>query len=441
MDEAVNTIVDNGTVVVIAAGNEGIFGLRTIGTPGSASKAITVGATGYNMDYITWFSSRGPVGWEDNEVIKPDVVAPGEWVLSTYYDNGYAYMSGTSMATPHVSGVIALMLQADPSLTPDEIEQILKNTTLDLGDSGEDIIYGAGRVNASAAVCIILNNNPNNPPIIWNATISAENQLEPVIVGTHPNATDGYDEEFDEYTQNPVQGKVIMALDGFYAKNIKRSVPPGSNVTWGLSVGVPSGTTTTLNWSKNPHPQVVLHIFNGTQELEPGCVLGEGGHSLLVVAEVLEKVSFTLELERGWNMVSLPLTPDNSSVYEIFKNITTLNNRPVVTWDPDTYTFVPVDNIEPKRGYWVFTPSNINITVYGTPINDTRINLKAGWNMIGTVGLQNLNLSLIPNQVPQRPPVTWNGSGYIFEPVTEIEPGKAAWVFVTQDTEVEIDEE
>ena len=83
MDEAVNTIVDNGTVVVIAAGNEGIFGLRTIGTPGSASKAITVGATGYNMDYITWFISRGPVGWEDNEVIKPDFVAPGEWVLST----------------------------------------------------------------------------------------------------------------------------------------------------------------------------------------------------------------------------------------------------------------------------------------------------------------------------------------------------------------------
>ncbi|MBW9220022.1 hypothetical protein KKP89_01100, partial [Methanothermococcus sp. SCGC AD-155-N22] len=83
--------------------------------------------------------------------------------------------------------------------------------------------------------------------IIWNATISAEKQLEPVIVGTHPNATDGYDEEFDEYTQNPEQGKVIMALDGIYAKNIKRSVPPGSNVTWGLSVGVPSGTTTTLN--------------------------------------------------------------------------------------------------------------------------------------------------------------------------------------------------
>ena len=237
---------------------------------------------------------------------------------------------------------------------------------------------------------------------------------------------------FDAYTQTHIQGKVIMSLDNIYAKNIKRSVPPGSNVTWNLSVGVPAGTTTTLSWNKYPHPQIVLRIF-GTQELEPGCVLGEGNHSLLVVAEVLEKISFTLQLKAGWNMVSLPLIPDNSSVYEIFKDLP-LNIRPVVTWQSPI--FVPVDKIEPKRGYWVFTPEDINITILGTPINDTRISLKAGWNMVGTVGLQNLNLSLIPNQVPQRPAVTWESP--IFVPVTEIKPGKSVWVFVTQDTEVEV---
>ncbi len=154
IDEAINNIVNNGTVVVAAAGNEGFLGLRTISSPGSASKAITVGATDYEMDYIAWFSSRGPVGW-GNETIKPDVVAPGVDVVSTYYDGwdyGYAEMSGTSMATPHVSGVVALMLQANSSLSPAEIKQILKKTAFDLGKPGEDNTYGAGRIDAYAAV-------------------------------------------------------------------------------------------------------------------------------------------------------------------------------------------------------------------------------------------------------------------------------------------------
>ena len=157
IDEAVNNIVKNGTVVVVAAGNYGFFGLRTISTPGSASKAITVGATGYKNDSIALFSSKGPVGWNDSKFIKPDIVAPGVGINSTYINNGYAYKSGTSMATPHVSGVVALMLQANSSLTPDEIKQILKGTALDLGKPGEDNIYGAGRVNAYAAVRAVLN--------------------------------------------------------------------------------------------------------------------------------------------------------------------------------------------------------------------------------------------------------------------------------------------
>lgn len=171
LDNTTNTIVENGMVVVCAAGNEGFLGLRTIASPASAEKAIAVGATGYMMDYIAYFSSRGPVGWDNNRM-KPDVVAPGEDIYSTYPPDDYERMSGTSMATPHVSGVIALMLQANISLTPGQIKDILKGTSVDLGESGEDNTYGAGRISAWNA--------------ITNVTTLGENVTKPMLFAGTP---------------------------------------------------------------------------------------------------------------------------------------------------------------------------------------------------------------------------------------------------------------
>lgn len=149
--QAVNNIAGIGVVPVIAAGNDGELGLRTIASPGSASDAITVGASDYYMDYIAIFSSRGPVGY-GAQTIKPDVCAPGVWVVSTYPDGEYRGMSGTSMATPHVAGTAALLLQANPSLSPSLVKQKLENTAIDLGKPGKDNSYGAGRISAYAAV-------------------------------------------------------------------------------------------------------------------------------------------------------------------------------------------------------------------------------------------------------------------------------------------------
>ena len=286
--------------------------------------------------------------------------------------------------------------------------------------------------NDTETVEITVNENITVAPIIWNTTISATNQFEPMVVGMHPNATDGYDLEFDIFIENPVLGKVVMNLDEILATSIKKSVPPKSNVTWNLLIGVPSGQTTSLNWSVDAYSQVILHIFNGTNELNSGIELGEGTHSLLVIAEVTEKIEFTLPLKAGWNMVSLPIIPDNSSVSAIFGEIPTLSIRPVVTWESPI--FIQVNKIEPKKGYWVFTPSNMDIVITGIPITETNISLTAGWNMVGTTGLNNIDLTLIPNQVPQRPSVTWQSP--MFVSINELEPGKAAWVFVISNTEV-----
>ncbi len=119
--------------------------------PGDELNAVTVGATD-STDLIAYFSSRGPVTLSGQTYIKPDVSAPGVDIISTYPGNRYAYMSGTSMATPHVSGIVALMLEKNPTLTPTQVKQTLESTSIDLGFAGKDNDYGSGRVDAYKAV-------------------------------------------------------------------------------------------------------------------------------------------------------------------------------------------------------------------------------------------------------------------------------------------------
>jgi len=267
------------------------------------------------------------------------------------------------------------------------------------------------------------------PNISWNVTISATNQLEPVVVGMHPNATDDYDPAFDDLSQTPVQGKVILILDDLYSRKIKKTRCYGESVSWNLSLGVPAGQTTTLSWVVPSN--VNLTIIEGDTVSMSGSQFGEGSHELTVTAELLEEYpEFCIDLKAGWNMVSIPVIPDNSSVQELFSSIPTLNTMPVKTWVSPL--FVTVDEIEPQKGYWVFTPTATTICVGEKPITDTTLNLKAGWNMVGTVCLENMTIAAIPNQVSICPAVTWSSPSFVETDV--IEPGKAAWVFVTQDT-------
>lgn len=130
-------VVEAGIVAVIAAGNSGP-GECTVTVPGTAEKVITVGAVddfttkNYADDHIADFSSRGPT--KDGRT-KPDVVAPGVDITSTYLSGTYAELSGTSMATPHVSGVVAALLEEEPSLTPSEVKDRVHSTAIDLASS------------------------------------------------------------------------------------------------------------------------------------------------------------------------------------------------------------------------------------------------------------------------------------------------------------------
>ena len=171
-----------GTVIIFSAGNEGTAGLGR--PPDRATddyRCFAVAAVDANDPSwpIADFSSRGPTYCtpDGSEAIKPDIAAPGVDVRSSIPGGGYGQKSGTSMASPHINGVVALMREANPELPVDVIKQIIFETAYDLGDPGEDNDYGWGMVDAYEAV-IHTSKAPDTPtvpegPCEWIQTIEA----------------------------------------------------------------------------------------------------------------------------------------------------------------------------------------------------------------------------------------------------------------------------
>jgi len=153
-EDIINTWRSVGIIPVFAAGNSGPRP-NTVGAPGAYKQVLSIGATD-SQDKVARFSSRGPVQYNNETYIKPDVSAPGVDVYSAKPGGGFQNMSGTSMATPHVAGVVALMLQADPEIDHDRVAEILEETALELGAPGKDGAYGSGRVNAFEAVQLVM---------------------------------------------------------------------------------------------------------------------------------------------------------------------------------------------------------------------------------------------------------------------------------------------
>ncbi|MEL0331218.1 MAG: S8 family peptidase [Candidatus Poseidoniales archaeon] len=159
-----NEMVRAGITMLIAAGNS--FASAQIGTPGSAEDVITVGALDKNTA-IAVYSSQGPT--EEGRV-KPNVAFVGSDVMSAQHNSGDGYVafSGTSMATPGVAGTVALMLQANPDLSPFDVRNILQETATyrqchymfanepcledQIPKNRQNNVYGHGHVEALAAV-------------------------------------------------------------------------------------------------------------------------------------------------------------------------------------------------------------------------------------------------------------------------------------------------
>ena len=128
LSRGVEELWDQGLVVVAAAGNQGPKP-GSITAPGSSKKVITVGSSDMLIG-SAGVSGRGPTF---ECVCKPDLVAPGNRIISCLPGGGYGIKSGTSMSTPFISGAIARMMEKDPLLTNVEIKMMLRDSTDDMG--------------------------------------------------------------------------------------------------------------------------------------------------------------------------------------------------------------------------------------------------------------------------------------------------------------------
>ncbi len=151
MQDAVDYATSRGASVVAASGNSN----SSVAFPGNCNGVITVGAVGSNNQRAS-FSNYGP---------EMDVVAPGVNIMSSYKGNAASYtsLSGTSMATPFVSGVAALVRAANPNLASAEVTKIINQATTDLGTAGFDNYYGYGLIDANKAVDLALKGQTGNP--------------------------------------------------------------------------------------------------------------------------------------------------------------------------------------------------------------------------------------------------------------------------------------
>jgi subtilisin family serine protease len=207
METAINNLRASGVFVVVSAGNSGIRNCGSIHTaPAFFEGSFSIGATRQFTDTITntttdiiaGFSSRGPVTIDGSNRLKPDISAPGQWILSSIRGDRYGFSSGTSMAGPHVAGVVALMISANPELRGNTalIEEILITTAdpkpdIDTCRNITDMVvpnstYGYGRVNALAAV---------------NRAIELKTSLEPEVSAISPKY---------ELYPNPGSGPIMI---------------------------------------------------------------------------------------------------------------------------------------------------------------------------------------------------------------------------------------
>ncbi|MCP2322183.1 subtilisin family serine protease [Hamadaea flava] len=173
LEYAINELsAQTGALFVVAAGNSGENGLNTVESPGTADAALSVGAVGRD-DSLAYFSSRG-ARLGDNAV-KPEITAPGVGIVAAKLGGGSVAMSGTSMATPHVSGAAALLAQQHPQWNGQQLKSALMGAAKPK-DGLTAYHQGTGRVDLTRAVSQQVTVTPANLSAVagWSREPGAE---------------------------------------------------------------------------------------------------------------------------------------------------------------------------------------------------------------------------------------------------------------------------
>ncbi|HEX6685167.1 MAG TPA: carboxypeptidase regulatory-like domain-containing protein [Candidatus Limnocylindrales bacterium] len=290
-----------GIVPMFANGNAGP-GPGSVGSPGSYPHVIGIGATD-RQDRIAGFSSRGPVTWDGVTHLKPDVSAPGHLIRSTWprqlIASGYNTISGTSMATPHATGVVALMLSANPELTVAEVRQILTSTARVKPHMGAvpNNAYGTGIIDAHAAVTRAAHSGtvtgrvtgPGGGPQAATVTIAGESTTSDPKTGAYsmPAPAGTHDVIVSAYGFVTKRGSVTVAAKDAVTHDVTLSAAPTRRLT-GTVTG-PAGAVRSARVTVTGTPLEVVST-DAAGKFELG--IAEGTYTLRVTAAGHEPATF-----------------------------------------------------------------------------------------------------------------------------------------------------
>jgi len=441
---------------------------NTISPPSAAKNIISVGAT-EDDDDMTYFSSWGPT---DDGRIKPDLVAQGLDINSTT-NNTYGYYedSGSSFATPFVSGIASLMLQQftcsqpygiiDP--LPSTIKAILIQTAEDLNNTGPDYVTGWGRVNATEAVDWTIYRyfreetlSDTNDEDVFNFTIN--DSSEPVKVTL----------VWDDFPATPNNNKTLINDIDLYLK-----APNGSIIkSWILDPDNPA-TAATKDGNNIDNVEQVYVASPGSDNL-----YDDGVWQIIVNSSKCPKCPqnyslaykrpFTLTLYNNWNLISIPIMPYNATFESIFGDDAKDDIESVwwfnasgaewLSWFSGNETEDTLNELTPGMGVWINKNSsgNMDLEINGGPAFENSESSSGyttelvgnSWNYLGSESFFNIPVEEVISSLNYSEvwmgqadkqygdPDFWLGytSNNSFENVNfDIRPGLAIFIYMNED--------
>lgn len=333
-----------GIVVVNSAGNSGYDPTHnTLIAPADGDSVIAAGAIDSLGNRVS-FSSIGPTS--DGRT-KPDVMAMGYrvWVASSLNPTGYGRVNGTSFSCPLSAGVAALILCAKPSLTPMQVRDAMRNTASNAGSPNN--LMGWGILDALAAV--------NYFGVDSFARISGTVFNDKNINGIKDSGEPGI-EGFSVYLSGDAIDSTTTNEFGDYTFS---GLPLGS---YTVSIILPEGYTQTL-----PDSSYSVSI--------DGALSNISRKNFGVVPDVITQ---NYSISSGWNLLSLPLEVEMPLREEIY---------PAAVSPAFIYKegYVVNDTLQHGKGFWLKYALNDNISITGKAILLDTIDVRRGWNMIGTI--------------------------------------------------------
>jgi len=337
----------------MSAGNSGTYNDSTE-FPDWASFVI-VGATDEG-DAKSSFSEYGPY---------IDIVAPGSNIVTTGIDSsgnaGYYYMSGTSFSSPLAAGLGALVFAVDPSFTPDQVESILSSTAVDLGEAGDDDVFGKGRIDAASAIALAFEsiNTLNEAPLAV-ATSSATTGTAPLDIqfdgsgssddGTivsygwnfgDANSAEGMNVSHT-YTTAGTYSVVLTVTDNDGVSSSAEPIVITIEEDTSSEVLAPSGlsasanaNTVTLNWKDNSINETGF-VIERAKRKGRGYVFGPIATTAVNISSYEDVVAETGDYK--YRIKAIGETSESSYTAEVLVKVNSIATEPDPEPDPGTLT-------------------------------------------------------------------------------------------------------